>query len=162
MKPTSAKKAILRWVLIAVTVLANLVMSSSEFTLNELSLQIFGLPFQQYRGENWKRYLHDYFITWNQIYEKFLDFKTTMNNIKSNIKFTMKYTSKYSFHVWTFDYKRIQLTNCNRLINPKQCLLLCSCHTKHTKINISFNLAKRICTVISATTTGTFTYKISK
>lgn len=72
---------------------------SLKFTLYELSLHKFISPFHEYIGESWLRYLDNCFITWNETYDKPVDYKSTLSNIKPNIQFTIEYIS---FHLWTF------------------------------------------------------------
>ena len=136
----------------AAPVIANLTMGYLEITLYQKSLSTFGYAISQYVIENWKRFLDDCFILWNENKEKLLEFKNILNNINPNLQFTMDSNQK------ELPFLDILIKKTNREIqtdifykttDAKQYLLFESCHPRHVKTNIPFNLARRICTIVS-------------
>ena len=140
----------------AAPVFANLIMGYFELTLYEISLQKYGSPFYSYITENWKRYLDDCFIISQENIDKLWDFKSTLNSLNSNIQFTME-LSKEQLPFLDIMIKKVnnQITTdiYQKPTDSKQYLLFKSCHPKHIKLNIPYNLAKRICTIVSDKTT---------
>ena len=131
---------------------ANLVMGYHELKIYEESSRIFGDGFSNYLKENWKRFLDDCFILWIQNLNQLHEFKTLINSINDDIQFTMEYSNE------KLPFLDILVIKINRKLetdiyfkptDSKQYLLFTSCHPKHTRVNIPYNLAKRICTIVS-------------
>ena len=135
---------------------ANLVMGFHEIKMYEESCRKFGNTFETYLIENWKRYLDDCFIIWNQDLNKLQEFKTLLNNIDDHIQFTMESSDKELPFLDILIIKNETTIETDIYFKPtdsKQYLLYTSCHPKHTKNNIPYNLARRICTIVSNTQT---------
>ena len=117
------------------------------------SLVKFGEPFTQYSKENWKRFLDDCFIQWNKDINTLLDFQTLLNSINTNIQFTMEYNEEelpfLDILIKKTKDNKIETDIFYKATDAKQYLLFSSCHPRHTKINIPYNLARRICTIVS-------------
>ena len=79
-------------------------------------------------------------------------FHLILNQLHSNLTFTMEYSEeklpfldilllKYSIRIFTDIY--------SKETDSKQYLNFHSCYPKHTKTSIPYNLARRICTIVS-------------
>ena len=110
----------------------------------------------QYISRNWKRYLDDCFIFWTQGKEKLHTFHNLLNNLHESIKFTMEYNeNELPFLDVLIIKKGDEITTdifCKET-DTHQYLDFKSCHPAHTKRNIPFNLARRICSIVSDTGT---------
>ncbi|XP_014778431.1 uncharacterized protein LOC106875004 [Octopus bimaculoides] len=131
---------------------ANLVMTYLEVQIYEHTRLKFGENFQKYLLTNWKCYLDDCFILWPHNIEQLTKFKNLINSINHSIQFTMEYNHQQLPFLDILIIKRDTEIEADVFFKPtdsKQYLLFSSCHPKHTKINIPFNLARRICTIAS-------------
>ena len=103
----------------------------------------------------WKRYIDDCFIIWNNRYE-FQPFYLMISNLDRTIKFTKEDDTKelpflditviknHDNSITTdIFYKK---TNSHRYLDFR------SCHRHHTKVNVPYNLAQRICKIVSDNT----------
>ena len=105
-----------------------------------------GHNFGQYIVENWKRFLDDCFSIWPFSLEDLNYFKNVLNNFMRMIKST---------HLPLLDVlvlkagNSISTYNFHKVTGSLQYLNFNSCHSKHTKINIPFSLARRLCTIVS-------------
>ena len=108
--------------------------------------------FSLYVREQWKRYLDDCFILWTRSVEELHHFHNILNSLHSDIKFTIELNenklpfldiliTKYNTQLSTDIYYKDTDT--------KQYLDFKSCHPSHTKRSIPYNLARRICTIVS-------------
>lgn len=131
---------------------ATLVLGFLEEKLFTSVKEKFGENFELYIRKSWKRYLDDCFIIWDHGEDKLMDFFTLLNSMNSFLKFTMESSrDKLSFlDVMVIkNYNHIKTDVFYKLTDTKQYLLFNSCHPKHTRINIPYNLARRLCTIIS-------------
>ena len=101
---------------------------------------------------SWKRFLDDCFIFWTGSEENLIEFHNLLNTVNPNIQFTMEYSNtSISF----LDIKVIKqgtkiLTDIfYKTTDTHQYLNFKSCHPAHTKRNIPYNLARRICTIVT-------------
>jgi len=131
---------------------ATLVVGFLEQKLYAIIGSIYNDEFLSFIKTFWKRFLDDCFIFWTKFPHELQSFYTILNNLHSDIKFTMQ-TSTLEL-----PFLDILIIKNNTEINTdiyyketdsKQYLNFTSCHNKHTKINIPFTLAKRICTIVS-------------
>lgn len=96
----------------------------------------------------WKRYLDDCFIIWNQDILALEALHELLNNIDPDIKITIEGSQHDSSFLdmcnsggRKFIYRHLLQTN-----GTHQCLHFNSCHPRHTKRAIPYNLARRMCT----------------
>ncbi|GAB1602736.1 uncharacterized protein LOC115230173, partial [Argonauta hians] len=131
---------------------ANLVMGYLETLLYNEAKNKFGDPFHLYLLNHWKRYLDDCFILWTHTPDLLKDFHNLLNSLNPNIQFTIEYSNKQ------LPFLDILIINQNTFLetdlytkptDSQQYLLFTSCHPKHTKTNIPFNMARRVCTIVS-------------
>lgn len=105
-----------------------------------------------YIKENWKRYLDDCFIIWEQNHEHLLEFHNILNNLDPSLQFTIEFDKKSI----PFLDVLVKKTDCNidtdiyyKPTDTHQYLHFNSCHPRHTKRAIPYNLSRRICTIVS-------------
>ena len=112
----------------------------------------YGKEIARYIKDNWKRFLDDCFILWTKGEENLKTFHSVLNELHSDLKFTMEYSNE------RLPFLDILLIKSNNRISTdiffketdsKQYLNFYSCHPKHTKTSIPYNLARRICTIVS-------------
>ena len=130
---------------------ATLVMGFLEEKMYQTLPEIFDQNFTTYIKENWKRYLDDCFIFWTKTEDDLRRFHSIINNIHESIKFTME-TSENELpflDIRIIKRENIIITDlfCKET-DTHQYLDFRSCHPSHTKRNIPFNMARRICTIV--------------
>ena len=112
----------------------------------------YGKEFARYIKDNWKRFLDDCFILWTKGEENLKTFHSILNELHSDLKFTIEYSNE------RLPFLDVLLIKSNNRISTdiffketdsKQYLNFYSCHPKHTKTSIPYNLARRICTIVS-------------
>ena len=131
---------------------ANLVMGYLEIKMYQKVLEDFGNDFFIFIKSNWKRYLDDCFILWKYTLDKLKEFHILLNSINNNIQFTMDYSEKclpFLDILVIKDHTEIKTDIYYKPTDTKQYLTFNSCHPKHTRLNIPYNLARRLCTIIS-------------
>ena len=131
---------------------ANLVMGFLETKLYQLTEELISPNCAQYIKVNLLRFLDDCFIIWDNNLADINRFITILNSLHQDIHFTTN-ISKHQVN-----FLDVLIINGNdRIItdvytkptDTKQYLNFNSCHPKHTKINIPFNLARRICMIVN-------------
>ena len=133
---------------------AILFMAFLELKLYQNIRRIYPEDYADYLIRAWKRFIDDCFIIWNRLYG-FEPFLTMVNSLDSSINFTVErdcnklpfpdiVVIKNSDNTISTDifYKP---TNSHRYLDFR------SCHRHHTKVNVPFNLAQRICKIVSST-----------
>ena len=108
--------------------------------------------FQQYLKAYWKRFLDDCFIPWTKSEEELKSFHYILNNLHDDINFTLEYDQKEQpfLDVMVRNKEgKIETDIFYKGTDSKQYLLFSSCHPRHTKINIPYNLARRLKIIIS-------------
>ena len=131
---------------------ATLVLGYLEKKLYDTVNEKYGDQFKTYLTNSWKRYLDDCFIIWEESEEKLNEFYDIFNNLHPQINFTMEYNRKQLSFLDVLIMKNgnnIVTDIYNKNTDTTQYLLYSSCHPKHTKDNIPYNLARRICTIVS-------------
>ena len=130
---------------------ATLVMGIIEKQLNEKISSEFDQDFSTYILENWKRYLDDCFIFCTKNENDLHTFHNVLNSIDESIQFTVE----HSTHELPFldiliikEDSKIITDLYSKPTDTHQYLDFRSCHPSHTKRNIPFNLARRICTIV--------------
>ena len=114
-----------------------LAMGNLENQLYNILENKYGLTHKNICITSWKRYLDDCFIIWNERIYKIDNLFEILQNLHTSIKFTIE-SSKISMH-----FLDIHIS-----VNSQQHVHFKSCHSPHTKQNIPFNLARRICTIV--------------
>ena len=130
---------------------ANLVMAYLEKILYEKVGQIFGQEFKTYVYEQWKRFLDDCFILWSKSTDDLEKFHEILNSLHPSIKFTIESSN---LELPFLDIL-IKLSN-NKIItdiyykktDTHQYLNFESCHPSHTKRNIPYCMARRVCSIV--------------
>ncbi|KAK3097441.1 hypothetical protein FSP39_009676 [Pinctada imbricata] len=131
---------------------ATLVMGYLEEKLYTELPTVFDINFATYIKENWKRYLDDCFIFWTKSEEELQTFHRTINNIHESIKFTVESSTielPFLDILIIKEGAKIKTDLYCKPTDTHQYLDVRSCHPSHTKRNIPFNLARRICTIVS-------------
>ena len=108
--------------------------------------------FQHYLKAYWKRFLDDCFIPWTKSEEELKTFHYILNNLHDDINFTLEYNQKEQPFLDVMVRNKagkIETDIFYKETDSKQYLLFSSCHPRHTKINIPYNLARRLKTIIS-------------
>ena len=131
---------------------ATLVLGYLEVQLYENIQNKHGSEFASYIRQNWKRFLDDCFVIWNSNVPLEV-FHCEINSLNEHIKFTMN-RSKSSM---PFLDILVQITEdftiatdiFSKDTDTHMYLNFNSCHPKHIKLNIPFNLASRIVTITS-------------
>ena len=106
----------------------------------------------EYVQGNWKRFLDDCFIIWVNSEEELTEFHEIINNLHSDIKFTIEKSEKQLPFLDILLVKtgtQLKTDIYFKVTDTKQYLNFYSCHPKHTKKSIPYNLARRVCTIVS-------------
>ena len=130
---------------------ATLVLAYLEETLYT-HLETDNKEMAEYVKRNWKRFLDDCFMIWINPDDDLTKFHDLINNLHQDIKSTIEKSKthlpfldilliKYGTQLKTDIYLKVTDT--------KQYLNFYSCHPRHTKRSIPYNLARRICTIVS-------------
>ena len=132
-----------------------LVMGYLENNLYETIEDRYGTTARNKCTKNWKRYLDDRFIMWDERIDKIEHFLQSLQNLHKNIKFTIE-VSKNSInfldiHLTVRDHKITTDIYC-KPTDGQQYVCYKSGHPNHTKRNIPFNLGRRICTMVEDNT----------
>ncbi|MCG8430695.1 MAG: GIY-YIG nuclease family protein, partial [Candidatus Omnitrophica bacterium] len=101
--------------------------------------------------ESFKRYIDDCWCTFRQSFWDIQDFHALLNSLSPHLKFT----KESDVHKLPFldvlvirEGKKIITDLFSKPTDTKQYLHFRSCHPRHTKTNIPFSLARRICTIV--------------
>ena len=131
---------------------ATLVLAYLEEKLYNQAEQEFDQDFRIYLEDNFKRFLDDCFIIFTKTEEELKRFHSLLNTLHPSIKFTIdKSRTRLSF-------LDTQVTNQNGTLltdiyykptDTKQYLLYTSCHPKHIRNSIPYNLARRLKMIVS-------------
>ena len=103
---------------------------------------------------NWKRYPNDRFIMWTKSLSDLHDFHQLLNQLEPSIQYETKYSQ---CELEFLDLKvllndgKISLDIYYKNTDTHQYVPFNSCHPRHTKTNIPYNEARRICTIVENT-----------
>ena len=131
---------------------ATLVLGYLEEKLFSTVGETFGQDFEIFLKQSWKRFLDDCFIIWDRGEDQLTAFFNILNTLSPTLKFTMESNRNMLSFLDVMVIKRdnrIVTDVFYKLTDTKQYLMFNSCHPKHTKNNIPYNLARRLCTIIS-------------
>ena len=137
-------------------VYATLVMVYLEPQLYQKIEQNFGRDIRNKFEKDWGRYLDHCFINWDTNISPIQELHNILNNLHPRIKCTMEY-----------DQKEMNFLDINLQVKGKKIITdiyykstdtynhvpFQSKHPKHTLINIPYNLARRLCTIVDERTT---------
>jgi hypothetical protein len=130
---------------------ANLTLAFVEESLYNKMGEKYTVDFAERFKINWKRYIDDCFIIWDNSVDRVETLHTELNTLHPKLHFTMDH------HNSEISFLDIHLTRQNNKIitdifhkptDTKQYLHFKSCHPRSTKCNIPYNLARRICTIV--------------
>ncbi|XP_062576664.1 uncharacterized protein LOC134238563 [Saccostrea cucullata] len=130
---------------------ATLVLGFLEEKLFSECKTFFGEDFDTYIERNWKRYLDDCFIFWTKSLQDLQQFNSILNRLHESMHFTMEISeNKLPFlDILIIKEGRKIITDLYyKSTDSHQYLIFNSCHPSHTKRNIPFNMARRICTIV--------------
>ena len=102
--------------------------------------------------EKFKRFLDDCFVLWNKTEEQLEQFHRLINSLHTKIQFTIeKSKDKLPFLdiLLCKGEENLHTAIFYKETDAHQYLDFRSCHPKHTKQNIPFSLARRICAIVS-------------
>lgn len=112
----------------------------------------FDITFSDYVKEQWKRFLDDCFIIWNRSKTDLQSFHTLLNSINPSIQFTIEQDERELPFLDILVKKtegRIITDIYYKSTDTHQYLDFRSSHPSHTKRNIPFCLARRVCTIVA-------------
>ena len=131
---------------------ATLVLANLEEKMNEQSEECFDSDFRKYIETNFKRFLDDCFLIFTQTEEQLIKYFNLLNSLHPCIKFTLdKSRTRLPFldTLLTNENGKLQTDIYYKPTDSKQYLLYTSCHPKHTRNSIPYNLARRLKMIIS-------------
>ena len=105
----------------------------------------------KYISENWLRYLDDGFIPWNKKLGDINPFINCLNSLDPDINFTHETNEKEISFLNVRIYKGDKCLLCDifyKETDTKEYLPFSSCHVRHCKINIPYNLCRTVCTIV--------------
>ena len=132
-------------------VYATLVMAFLEIKLYNKFQECYGLEARNKFQSEWMRYLDDCFIYWDTKMGPITELHNILNDLHERIKFTVE--TNYE----KMNFLDIQMTAKNDKIitdiyfkptDTHNYIPFKSAHPRHTLINIPYNLARRLCTII--------------
>ena len=130
---------------------ATLVMGYLELKLYDKIEEKFGTEFSKRCKEEWMRYLDDCFINWDTRIPEVTELLLTINNLNKGIKFRMDaLPTKNTFLQILHGLKNNKIITdiYYKPTDTFQFLPFTSCHPKHIKKKVPYNLARRICTIV--------------
>ncbi|OOY45291.1 hypothetical protein, partial [Solemya velum gill symbiont] len=131
---------------------ANLVMGFLEEILFEKINEMYQPELAGYIKESWKRFLDDCFSIWKQTKGELVTFHALLNSLHPAIEFTMEIGEKQLPFLDVLVQKNNTLLTTDvfyKSTDTHQYLDFRSSHPSHTKRNIPYCLARRICTIVS-------------
>ena len=122
-----------------------------ELKLYDKIEEKFGTEFSKRFKEEWMRYLDDCLINWDTRIAEVTELLLTINKLNKGIKFTMDaHPTKNTFLQILLGVKNNKIVTdiYYKLTDTFQFLPFTSCHPKHIKKNVLYNLARSICTIV--------------
>jgi hypothetical protein len=110
-----------------------------------------GIEYAKFIKEHFVRYLDDCFIVWNEAQGDIKYFHTLLNNLHPSLNFTLESSeTEIPFLDILVKLNNNQVTTdiYYKPTDTHQYLSYNSCHPRHTKNNIPYSQARRICTII--------------
>ena len=131
---------------------ATLTLGYLEHKLHNQLCTLWGEESARNIQSKWKRFLDDCFILWDEDVNKLSEFYELLNQMNSDIKFTMEADDTNMPFLDVLVTKNNTSLNTDIYYKPTdthQYLHFGSCHPHHIKTAIPYNLARRICTIVS-------------
>ena len=131
---------------------ATLVLAYLEEKLYTKLEQEFDLDFKQYVQEHFKRFLDDCFILFTRSKHDMEKLHQILNDLHPSIRYTMDINKSCLPFLDTMVINKggqIQTDIYYKPTDSKQYLLYTSCHPKHARNSIPYNLARRLKTIVS-------------
>ena len=131
---------------------ATLVMGYLESILYKKYEEEHGITKATELKENFKRFLDDCFILWDETEEELTQFHNLLNSLHSKIQFTVENSKEKLPFLDVLLFKEGNSLHTDifyKQTDAHQYLDFRSCHPKHTKQNIPYSLARRICAIVS-------------
>ena len=130
---------------------ATLVLGFLEHKMYNSLLENYGATLSLNICSNFKRYLDDCFIIWDNRWADITDFHGTLNALDPQINYTIE-IGENELPFLDILVKRegsnIITDIYHKPTDTKQYLHFKSCHPRHVKSNIPYNLARRVCSII--------------
>ena len=130
---------------------ASLVLGFLEITMYQRISNKYDKSHAEVINKEFKRYLDDCFLVWNDTWGDVFEFHDLLNNLHPSIKFTMEQNYDGLAFVDIFIKRKGSSIITDIYYKPtdtKQYLDYNSCHPRHIRRNVPFNLARRICTIV--------------
>lgn len=134
---------------------ANLTLAYLEVSLYGRIQEKYSDTFANHFQNTWKRYLDDCLIIWNKEVDDIHSLHNELNSLHPKLSFTMEYSDEqipFLDILLLRDGEQIITDIYHKPTDTKQYLHFKSCHPRSTKINIPYNLARRICTIVTKPT----------
>ena len=131
---------------------ATLTLGFLEHKLHSEICTLWGKEIATNIQSNWKRFLDDCFILWDYDDDKLSDFFCLLNQMNSDIQFTIETDEKQIPFLDVMVLKDDTSLNTDifyKQTDTHQYLHFGSSHPHHVKTAIPYNLARRICTIVS-------------
>ena len=131
---------------------ATLTLAYLENKLYSTIEQIHGPEFSIHIKSTLKRFLDDVFIIWDSSKGNLQEFLDLLNSMHPKIIFTMQMDHKELPFLDVLVIRKAGKIVTDIYYKPtdtKQYLNFFSCHPRHTKSNVPYNLARRICSIIT-------------
>ena len=133
-------------------IFAILFMAYLEIHIYQNVRQMYPQDYAEYLIKAWKRFIDDCFLIWNKKFD-FTPFFYMVNNLDPSITFTKEEDNKALPFLDIMVIKNHDNTIATDIFykptNSHRYLDFRSCHRHHTKVNVPFNLAQRICKIVS-------------
>lgn len=130
---------------------ATLVLGYLETKLYRIIQEKYDSNFSEFIQKTFKRYLDDCFLIWNKSKGEIDDFHKILNSLNTNINFTLE-TNALELPFLDILVKRLDGKIVTDIFykptDSKQYLEYFSCHPRHIKNNVPYNLARRICSIV--------------
>ena len=139
-------------------VYATLVIAFLEIKLYDKFQEYYGIEARNRFQSEWMRYLDDCFIYWDTRMGPITELHSILNSLHDSIKFTVETNHE------KMNFLDIQMIVQNDKIitdiyfkptDTQSYVPFKSAHPRHTLINIPYNLARRLCTIVDEKTTLT-------
>ena len=130
---------------------ATLTMAYLEVILINKLKDLYSPSVVDYISNNWLRYLDDGFIAWNSKFGEISLFIDALNSLNEDINFTYEINQHQVSYLNVLVYKGDHSLLCDifyKDTDTREYLPFSSCHVRHCRMNIPYNLCRTICTIV--------------